>query len=58
MVKHFRELRVYRDAFESAMRIFEQVREDGVEYEVTEDLTYPHTHTPTNPGRTSNPTQS
>lgn len=27
-----------------------QVREDGVEYEVTEGLTYPRTHTPTNLG--------
>jgi four helix bundle protein len=27
-----------------------QVREDGVEYEPTEGLTYPRTHTPTNPG--------
>jgi hypothetical protein len=74
--EHFRELRVYREAFESAMQIFDhsnyekvsgglvnmmanadpwcitsnQVREDGVEYEVTEDLTYPRTHTPTNTG--------
>ena len=27
-----------------------QVREGGAEYDVTEGLTYPHTHTPTNPG--------
>jgi len=27
-----------------------QVREDGAEYEVTEGLTYPHTHVPTNVG--------
>ena len=27
-----------------------QVREDGVEYEVTEGLTYPRTHIPTNSG--------
>ena len=69
MVKHFRELRVYREAFEAAMRIFERskkwpeeerysltdqwctphsrVKEDGAEYDVTEGLTYPHTHTPT-----------
>jgi hypothetical protein len=74
VVKHFREIRVYREAFNAAMRIFEcskewpkeerymmanaeqwcissnAVREDGVEYEVTEGLTYPHTHTPTNMG--------
>ena len=42
VVKHFRELRVYREAFESAMRVFE----------ATEGLTYPRTHTPTNMGRT------
>ncbi len=85
--EHFRELRVYREAFESAMQIFDhsnyekvsgglvnmmanadpwcitsnQVREDGVEYEVTEDLTYPRTHTPTHPqtrGRTTNSLQA
>ena len=27
-----------------------QVREDGIEHEVTEGPTYPHTHTPTNRG--------
>ena len=37
-----------------------QVKEDGVEYEVAEGLTYPRTHTPTHPqtrGRTTHPPQ-
>ena len=55
MVKHFRELRVYRDAFEMDRAdqwciSSSQVREDEEEYEVSESLTYPHTHTLTNMG--------
>ncbi len=91
MVKHFRELRVYRDAFDAAMRIFDcskewpkeerysltdQIRRSSrsvceqiaeawrkrryiahfrskltdADSEAAEGLTYPRTHTPTNPG--------
>ena len=82
VVKHFRELRVYREAFESAFDELDaayekvsgglvnmmanadqwcisssQVREDGAEYEVTEELTYPRTPTPTNMGE-NNPSAS
>ena len=32
----------------------DRVREDGVEYRVSEGLTYPHTHIPTDQGRTTN----
>ena len=35
-----------------------QVREDGDEYEVTESLTYPHTHVPTNPEENNHPPQT
>ena len=34
-----------------------QVREDGGEYEVTESLTYPHTHVPTNMEENDHPPQ-
>ena len=53
MVKHFRELRVYREAVAGvrvALWLYitssNQVREDAVEYEMTEGLTHPHTHKP------------
>ena len=47
LVKHFRELRVYREAFDAAMRGLShgQLREDGAEYGVPEELTHPHTPT-------------
>lgn len=54
MVRHFRELRVYRAAFDAAMRIFElskkwpdEVREEVAEYSVTEGPTPAQTHIPT-----------
>jgi len=55
MVKHYRELRVYRDAFDLDCTdqwciSSSQVREDEEEYEASEDLTYPHTHKLANAG--------
>ena len=46
MVKHFRELRVYREAFDAAMRIFEcsKVWPKEERYSLTHTPTYSHTH--------------
>ncbi len=54
MVKHFRELRVYREAFDAAMRTFECSKEWPKEPHI---LMHSDTHTPTNLGRITNPLQ-
>jgi hypothetical protein len=54
--KHFRALRVYREAVNMMANAnpwcisSSQVRENGAEYDATEGRTYPRTPTPTNIG--------
>ena len=63
VVKHFRELRVYREAFESAMQIFEYSKQWPKEERYSLKMgpnTDSHTHTLPHPqtrGRTTHPLQ-